>query len=56
MKDGTGHFVLCIVTEGAGVYVADNLIRHIAPWGNLPHSWLSRLDGARWRAVLQARG
>lgn len=50
-RAGIGHMVHCIVTRGAGVYVADNLIPHIAPWAALDHEWLSRLDGKRWLLI-----
>ena len=50
-REGDGHMVLCIVTRRAGVYVADNLISHIAPWTALSHEWLIRLDGRRWRVI-----
>ena len=52
-RAGVGHMVLCIVTEGAGVYVADNLLNHIAPWAGLSHQWICRLDGPRWRMILR---
>ncbi len=53
-RAGVGHMVLCIVTRGAGVYIADNLLSHIAPWAALDHDWLARLDN-RWRMIVSNR-
>lgn len=52
---GVGHAVLCVHTT-VGVYVADNLFSHIAPWAALTHTWICRLDGEHWRTIIDTKG
>jgi predicted transglutaminase-like cysteine proteinase len=51
VPDGRGHLVLLSFLS-AGVYVADNLFAHIAPWAGLPYRWELCLGSYGWQAII----
>lgn len=51
VPDGRGHLVL-LTFLSAGVYVADNLFNHVAPWTGLSYRWEFCLGPGGWQMIL----